>query len=112
MSLLDDIVGEAFFGGLGELIAELRPWVRHMLTGLAGTGFAIGIGAVIATWPRAADRPGWTIGLAIVSLLYGLLFGAVSAVTLVNDPYDRLLVLFALLGCTAATALPVTMMAL
>jgi hypothetical protein len=36
----------------------------------------------------------------------------VSAVTLVNDRYDRAFVLFALLGCTAATALPITAMTL
>jgi hypothetical protein len=112
MRLPGDIVGEAIFSGVGEVIADLPPKVRHTLTGLVGALFAAGVGAVIAAWPTAGDRPGWTIGLIVISLLYGLLLAAVSAVTLVNDPYDRPFALFALLGCSAAAALPMTAMTL
>lgn len=117
MSLLGSTIIDVFFVAVSEGvvavwegIAALPPRVRHTLTGLVGAVFAGGVGAVMASWPTAGDQPGWTIGLTILSLLYGLLFGAVSAVTLVNDRYDRAFVLFALLGCTAATALPLTAM--
>jgi hypothetical protein len=89
MSLLGDIMGEAIFSGVGELIADLPPRVRHTLTGLAGVSLAAGVGAVITAWPAA-----------------------VSAVTLVNDLHDRPFALFALLGCCAAAALPMTAMTL
>jgi hypothetical protein len=108
MSLLGDIMGEAIFSGVGGLIAELPPRVRHTLTGLAGVSLAAGVGGVIAAWPTAGDRPGWTIGLIVISLVYGLVLAAVSAVTLVNDPHDRPFALFALLACCAAAALPMT----
>ena len=119
MSVLGSIISDVIFVAVSEgvatawdAIAALPPRVRHTLTGLVGAVLAAAVGGVIAAWPTAGDQPGWSIGLTILSLLYGLLFGAVSAVTLVNDRYDRAFVLFALLGCTAATALPLTAMTL
>ena len=119
MSLVGDVGVDVLFGAVSELvggvcefIAARSPRVRHTLTGLVGVALAAGVGAVLGAWPTAGDRPGWTIGLIVISLLYGLLLAAVSAVTLVNDPYDRPFVLFALLGCTAAAALPMTAMTL
>jgi hypothetical protein len=113
MSLLGDIVGEivggAIFDGIGEFVRDLSPRVRHTLTGLGGAALAGGVGSVMVMWP-ATDRPGWTIGLTVVSLLYGLGFGAVSLVTLV-DPYDRRFALFALLACASAAVLPLILMA-
>ena len=111
MSLLGDLVLQGVFSGIAEAIADLPPWVRNTLTGVVGLCLAGAVGATIAAWPAADDRPMWTIGLVVVSLIYGFVLGLVGGLTSVNDRDERAFALFALLGCLAAAALPLISMA-
>jgi hypothetical protein len=111
MSLIGDVVLEGLFSGIAEAIAELPPRVWNSLTGLAGLCLAGAVGATIGIWPSAGDRPMWTVGLVVLSLLYGLVLGVVSGLTLANDRHERGFALFALLGCLAAAVLPLISMA-
>ena len=111
MGALGELLQDLIFSGIGEAIAELPPRVRHTLVGLAGASLAGGVWATMVMWPSAEDRPMWTVGLTIVSLLYGLVLGGASGLTLANDRDDRAIALFAVLGCLAAAAFPLISMA-
>lgn len=111
MSLIGDLVLEGLFSGVAEAIAEVPPRVRNTLTGLAGLCLAGGVAATIVVWPAAEDRPVSTAALVAIALLYGLVFGVVSGLTLANDRDERGYALFALLGCVAAAVLPLISMA-
>jgi hypothetical protein len=111
MSLLGDLAFEGVFSGLVEGIAELPPSVRNTLTGLVGLCLAGGVGTTIAMWPAGGDRPMWAVGLTVIALIYGVVLGMVSGLTIANDRHERGFALFALLGCFAAAALPLISMA-
>jgi peptidoglycan/LPS O-acetylase OafA/YrhL len=111
MRLIGEMVVEGLFGGVAEAIAELPPRVRNTLTALAGLCLAGAVGATMVAWPVAENRPMWTTGLVVISLLYGSILGVVSGLTLANDRHERAFALFALLGCLAAAALPLVSIA-
>ena len=111
MSLLGDLAVDGVFSGIAQAIAELPPSVRNTLTGMVGLCLAGGVGATIAMWPAGEDRPMWAVGLTVIALIYGVVLGMASGLTIANDRHERGFALFALLGCFASAALALISMA-
>jgi hypothetical protein len=100
--LVLDIAAEVFTGSL----PPVSPRAGAILLGVVGLLLSATVGTIVWLWPNPGDQPSWSIGLFVCSLLYGAVAASATGVSLVRDPMERGVKIFALTGCLAAIVLP------